>query len=208
MVQHIPGSITIYGIGRNYVQHIAELNNDRPAEPVVFLKSRNSLRGLDSAPVAFAGETFAYEAELVLQMTRDFSLGETASWQDVEMFGLGIDLTRREVQNSMKAKGLPWTLAKSFLGSSIVGPFTKIKDEATKKALNFEFLLNGESKQIGAVRDMIWSVPEVLTYLNSFSPLSSGDIVFTGTPHGVGNIVCGDRFELSSPQLGRFAGQL
>lgn len=201
-------SFTIYGIGRNYVQHIAELNNERPSEPVVFLKANKSLRGLDSAPVAFAGETFAYEAEVVLKIGRDFSLGESAWWQDVEQFGLGIDLTRRDVQTTLKAKGLPWTLAKSFLGSSIVSPFVKIKDEATKRALQFEFFLNGESKQIGSVRDMIWSIPEIVTYLNSFSPLRAGDLVFTGTPHGVGNIKCGDRFELVSPQLGRFSGQL
>ena len=108
----------IYCIGRNYADHIAELNNDRPKEPLVFLKSPASLRGLNDKILAFAEENFHYEAEVVVVASKDYQLHETATWQDIKHLALGIDLTRRSVQTELKNKGLPWTLAKSFFGSS------------------------------------------------------------------------------------------
>ncbi|MES2525560.1 MAG: fumarylacetoacetate hydrolase family protein [Bdellovibrionota bacterium] len=173
--------MTIYCVGRNYKKHAEELGNEVPESPIIFLKAESSVRGFTDAPIAFDTETFHFEAELVLK------IGENAA---IESYMLGIDLTRRAVQSELKAKGLPWTLAKSFQGSAILGkerPFDG-------KNLTFEFLLNGERKQLADTTNMLWSCEELCRYINSFSPLMEGDLIFTGTPEGVGEIRKHDKF--------------
>jgi fumarylpyruvate hydrolase len=109
---------TIFCIGGNYVKHAQELGNEVPSTPVVFLKAESSLY---TASLAFSGETFHHEVEIILKIARDFKLNEKTSPIDIEAMALGLDLTRREVQNELKTKGLPWTTAKSFAGPTVVG---------------------------------------------------------------------------------------
>jgi len=194
----------IYCIGRNYVKHAHELGNEVPESPVVFLKSSASLRGLEPQPdaLAFSDENFHHEVEMVLLVGRDVPLGGlTAGAEEacVEAIGLGLDLTRRETQTALKSKGLPWTTAKSFAGSAIVGPFTSIAglDESfALREVAFDLRVNGELRQAGRVEHMIFDVPSQLRYLNSLAPLLRGDLVFTGTPEGVATLRRGDSFEM------------
>lgn len=200
---------SIYCIGRNYADHIAELGNERPKSPLVFLKSQASLRSCKSKSFAvFPDESFHHEIEVVVKIDRNYKGNEIVAWEDLSQFTLGLDLTRREIQSQLKTSGLPWTLSKSFAGAAVVGDFVKLTDVSKMKNLTFSLSVNGEVKQQGSVQGMIWSIPELLTYINTFSPLRKNDIVFTGTPKGVGPIKYGDEFVLKSPQLDSFMGTL
>lgn len=200
---------TIYCIGRNYAEHAAELNNPVPGEPVVFLKSEASLRQLNERTLAFAGETFHHEAELVLKIARPAALGSAGAWDLVADVALGLDLTRRDVQAQLKAKGLPWTISKSFAGAAIVGDFVPLTSFSDREAIDFSLTVNGEERQRGNTRDMLFKVPVILSYLLQFQDLRLGDLVFTGTPKGVGPLRRGDRFELAFTGIERrFLGLL
>jgi 2-keto-4-pentenoate hydratase/2-oxohepta-3-ene-1,7-dioic acid hydratase in catechol pathway len=194
--------MTIYCVGRNYVDHAKELGNSVPSTPLIFMKSPNSMRGLMSEEVAFATDTFHYEAEIVLHIGKSHQLGENCQVDTISELSLGVDLTRREVQSKLKQQGHPWTLAKSFVGSALVGKRYPLKTFDDLNSLEFQFSLNGVLKQTGNTSQMIFSFEKIINYLNSFSPVKQGDIVFTGTPQGVGEIHCGDHFTLSFPQLG------
>lgn len=194
----------IYCIGRNYVKHVEELGNDVPTdEPVVFLKSTASLRRLtDDTPTAFPDETFHHECEMVLLIGEDVPLNGLLPGNEeecVRAIGLGLDLTRRTVQKTLKDKGKPWTTAKSFAGSAIVGPMTPL-DGATYPLsdIGFELRVNDEvrPRQVGDTSLMIFDVPATLRFLNSLTPLLRGDLIFTGTPEGVADMVKGDSFAM------------
>ncbi len=201
--------MTIYCIGRNYAAHAKELGNEIQGEPVVFLKSEDARRGLESAPMAFANETFHFEAELVLKIGRQISLGQKANWNDVDGVTLGLDLTRRGVQEELKKKGLPWTLAKSFKGSAVVGPWVERKKFTDLSRILFSLAVNGAVRQKGDTSLMLFPVPYILTFLASFNDLQIGDLVFTGTPEGVGPIKAGDSFDLTFMDQGiTFSGTL
>lgn len=201
--------MTIYCIGRNYAAHAKELGNEIHGEPVVFLKAENAKRGLESSPMAFANETFHFEAELVLRIGRQISLGQKAGWNDVDSVTLGLDLTRRGVQEELKKKGLPWTLAKSFKGSAILGTWVERKRFQDLSRIQFSLDVNGELRQKGDTSMMLFPVPQLLTFLASFNELQIGDLVFTGTPEGVGPIKAGDSFDLTFIDQGvTFSGSL
>lgn len=192
----------IYCIGRNYADHAKELQNPIPtSEPVVFLKSSSCLRALTSGPLAFADETFHHEAELVLRIGQQVSLGHKVGWDAVDAIGLGLDLTRREVQANLKAKGLPWTTAKSFAGSGLLSPFIRTTELEGRTDFQFSLSINDTLKQSGDTKQMLFDVPTILTWLATFNVLLPGDLVFTGTPLGVGPIRKGDAFtlELKTP---------
>lgn len=186
---------TIYGIGRNYVLHAKELGNAVPTEPVVFLKARTSLRGLDPAPLAF-DEAYHHEVELVLLVGSPVPLGADPGWGAVAAVTLGLDLTRREVQRRCKEQGLPWVPAKSFAGGAVVAPFVPLADLGDTAPLTFSLDVNGERRQEGDAAEMSFDVPALLRYLASLAPLAPGDLVFTGTPAGVGPIRKGDAFTM------------
>lgn len=189
---------TIYGIGRNYSEHALELGNPAPVgEPVVFLKAPSSVRPLSGGTLAFSTEVFHFEAELVLRIGQNVPMGsKNIGWSCVAGIGLGLDLTRREKQNELKAKGLPWTLAKSFAGSSLLSPFIQIRDLGGQEFFQFKFSIDGNLRQQGDTRQMTFDVPSILQYLSSFNSLLTGDLIFTGTPAGVGPISKGDNFTL------------
>ncbi|MEQ1503993.1 MAG: fumarylacetoacetate hydrolase family protein [Myxococcota bacterium] len=191
----------VYGIGRNYAAHAKELGNAVPEDPVVFLKVPASVRGLAPAPMAF-DEAFHHEVEVVLRIGRGVPLGAAGSWADVAAIAIGLDLTRREVQNRCKEKGLPWVPAKSFAGSAVVGPFVPLGRIGDPDRIGFGLTVNGEPRQRGVITGMTFPVPRVLTHLASLAPLEPGDLVYTGTPEGVGPIRRGDAFGLTLDTAG------
>lgn len=193
---------TIYCIGRNYAEHAKELGNAVPSEPVVFMKAAATLRPMASGPLAFADETFHHEAEVVFLVGRDIALGGTGDARDIAAAGLGLDLTRREVQSALKAKGLPWTTAKSFAGAAVVTDFVPMSRVADPARIHLSLDVNGERRQQGVTSDMLFPLPRILTFLASLAPLRPGDLIFTGTPPGVGPIRRGDKIRLQSPELG------
>ena len=193
-----PSPITIFGIGRNYADHARELGNAVPTEePVVFLKAASSLRGINDGKTAYASEELHHEAELVIRVGKLIPCGTTnPGWDFIDAVTLGLDLTRREKQTELKSKGLPWTLAKSFLGASVLAPFVPRADLNGKTEFEFHFYVNETLKQRGDTRHMIFDVPFILDFLARSHSLLPGDLIYTGTPAGVGPMKHGDRFTL------------
>jgi len=188
----------IYCIGRNYPEHIAELNNPLPDEPVVFLKSGACLRQLQEAGViAFPDETFHHEAELVLYIGKRIEYSEDCNWTAVSHVALGLDLTRRDLQSELKQKGLPWTRAKSFRGSAVVSTFIERDYLNYREGIEFDLKVNGSIRQHGQTNLMLFNVDAMLKSLVRLHPLDVGDLIFTGTPKGVGPVKVGDHLELS-----------
>lgn len=201
---------TVFCIGRNVFAHAVELGNAAPTEPLVFMKSAGSVRPLDArGHIAYPDETFHHEAEVVVVVGQPVSLGATVGWEAVEGIALGLDLTRRGVQNELKAAGLPWILAKSFMGAAPIGPVVPLNRFADPNAVRFTLDVNGERRQTGDLSGLSFPIPALLTRLASIQPLVPGDLVFTGTPAGVADFRVGDAFELAfvEPEL-RFSGVL
>ena len=168
-------------IGRNYVDHIKELANEIPDEMVVFLKPNSAISATLSA--MHNDDALHYEAELSF-------LYQGGQFTAV---ALGLDLTKREVQGKLKAKGLPWERAKAFDGSAVFSDFVAIPEEGLSQ-LNLSLVINDELKQQGGVSLMLVKPAEILKELQSFISLEDGDIVMTGTPKGVGVIATEDSF--------------
>jgi acylpyruvate hydrolase len=197
---------SIYCIGRNYKAHIAELGNQEMAEPIIFIKNIGALRG-SLGQVAYMNEEFHHEAELVLKVKEFYPMNSKPGPSTKLEIGLGIDLTRRGIQANLKANGLPWTLAKSFKGSAIVGQF--IPPPANVQNIQFKLYVNEVLKQSGNTALMIFDIPTIINFILSFQDLNIGDLIFTGTPEGVGPIKIGDRFNLTIPDLNyEFSGEL
>ena len=167
-------------VGRNYVAHIQELGNEIPGDMVVFNKPNSAISSRLRAQID--GETLHYEGEIALLI----SAGEIAG------VGFGLDLTRRELQSRLKAKGLPWERAKAFDGAALFSEF--VPAPADLRTLSLRLTVNGELRQAGGVGLMIYPPAEILRELGSFTTLEDGDIVMTGTPAGVGAIRSQDRF--------------
>jgi 2-keto-4-pentenoate hydratase/2-oxohepta-3-ene-1,7-dioic acid hydratase in catechol pathway len=173
-----PGKIVC--VGRNYVGHVKELNNEMPKEPVIFMKPNSAitgqLRSFDQEQLHFEGEiSFVYQ-------NGGFSA-----------VGFGLDITKRDLQRELKVKGLPWERCKSFDGSALFSRFVKI--DAVSPELKLELYINNELAQQGSIELMIYKPQEVLKSLSKFLSLNDGDVVMTGTPAGVGGINSGDKFE-------------
>jgi 2-keto-4-pentenoate hydratase/2-oxohepta-3-ene-1,7-dioic acid hydratase in catechol pathway len=194
--------INIYCIGRNFAKHVAELGNPSASKPIVFLKTASSLRSFQSGLTAFKEEVFHHEAELVLKIGLNHDLNQQYQPESIESIAFGIDLTRRARQNELKASQHPWTESKSFLGSGLVGQFHPFSIFSELKSIRFKFELNGHVKQQGDTDSMLFNFKHIVEYINQFSPLKAGDLIFTGTPEGVGEIKHGDQFQFSFPQLG------
>ncbi|MBC7662139.1 MAG: fumarylacetoacetate hydrolase family protein [Chitinophagaceae bacterium] len=189
----------IYCIGRNYVDHVKELQNEIPEEPVVFLKSPASLRPLHSDALACATESFHHEIELVIMVKHHIKMSEKADISAIGAITLGIDLTRRTLQNELKAKGLPWTLAKSFAGAGLLHSFQTFPKDAPD--IEFSLSVNGEERQRGHSKDMVFDFRRILNFLLKYQDLYPGDIIYTGTPAGVAAFKKGDSFQVVSKLL-------
>lgn len=165
--------------GRNYVEHIEELHSEFPDEPVIFMKPNSAI---SEQLHAFHLEPLHYEGELCF-------LFEAGRFSAV---GFGLDITKRALQNTLKSKGLPWERAKSFDGSALFSPFTRI--DRVSPDLSLELSINGQVVQSGNIGLMLYKPDDILRHLHSFISLNNGDILMTGTPKGVGRIHSGDLF--------------
>lgn len=185
-------------VGRNYAEHATELKNEVPKEPVLFMKPETALV-LKRQPFFlpdFSNDVH-YEAELVVKINK---LGKNIQARFANKYydqiSVGIDFTARDVQAELKAKGLPWEKAKAFDGSAVVGTFVSVGDFENINRLNFSLKQNGETKQLGNTSDMIFSVDHLIEYISSFFTLKIGDLIFTGTPSGVGKVNINDHLSL------------
>lgn len=184
-------------IGRNYLLHVKELANEAPSEPVVFLKPDTALLK-NNAPFyypSFSSEVH-FEAELTLRICKEGkNIAEKFASKYYDAIGLGIDFTARDVQDKLKDKNLPWLLAKGFNGSAPVSEFYPVEEYKDMQNLSFSLNINGEEKQKGNSRDMIFSFDKIISYISAYITLKKGDIIFTGTPSGVGPVKIGDTLE-------------
>lgn len=185
----------IIAIGRNYIEHAKELNNPVPKEPMFFMKPETAIVR-NNKPFFYPdfSQDVHYEAEIVLKINR---LGKNIETRFANRYyseiGLGIDFTARDVQQKCKEKGKPWEIAKAFDGSAPISNFVDKTKYNDLNNLNFSLDLNGKNVQSGNTQDMIFSFDELISYVSKFVTLKIGDLVFTGTPAGVGPINKGDR---------------
>jgi acylpyruvate hydrolase len=189
----------IIAIGRNYVDHAKELNNPVPTEPVVFLMPDTCILN-NNKPFFYPdfSRDIHYEVELVLKINRvGKNIQAKFAHRYFEEITVGIDFTARDLQKKAKEKGLPWEKAKAFDGSAPIGEFVKLDDLQNKEAIPFALDLNGERVQSGNSSEMIFSFSEIIAYVSQFFSLKMGDLIFTGTPAGVGPVKIGDRLTAS-----------
>ncbi len=184
-------------IGRNYAEHAKELKNAVPAEPVIFFKPDTALL-VGRQPFfypAFSNDIH-YECEILVKINRlGKNIQKKFAHRYYDEIGLGIDFTARDLQNELKTKGLPWEKAKGFDGSAVVGEFVSINSLKNKDNIEFQLLKNGVVVQSGYSKDMIFDIDSIIEYVSQFVTLKIGDIIFTGTPAGVGPVAVGDQLE-------------
>lgn len=181
-------------IGRNYVDHISELNNERPTEPVVFLKPDTAiiLKKFPFVIPAFSNDVH-HEVEILVKICKVGKyIDPKFAHKYYEEIGLGIDFTARDVQADLKTKGLPWEKAKAFDGSALVGDFLPKEEFISLENINFELHSNGNIVQQGNTSLMLWKIDEIISYVSQYFTLKKGDIIFTGTPKGVAQVKNGD----------------
>jgi len=187
----------ILAVGRNYSEHAKELNNPVPTEPVVFLKPDTALlrEGKPFFHPDFSNDIH-YEVELVVKIGKEGKhIAEKFALNYIESIGIGIDFTARDLQEKCKQKGLPWEIAKAFDHSAPIGTFINISDFKDLKNISFSLNKNSETVQTGNSSDMIFSFEQIISYLSKRFTLKKGDLIFTGTPAGVGKISIGDHFQ-------------
>ena len=183
-------------IGRNYAKHIEELENEKPASPVIFMKPDSSVI-LKNHPFVIPpfSEDIHYEVELLVKINRiGKHIDQKFAHKYYQEIGLGIDFTARDLQSAMKAKGLPWEKAKAFDGSAMIGPFVD-KTKLDLDNVRFQLHRNGDLVQDGQSAHMLWKIDELIAYVSQYFTLKIGDILFTGTPAGVGKVEAGDHLE-------------
>jgi acylpyruvate hydrolase len=186
----------IFAIGRNYADHINELNNERPDEPVVFTKPDTALlRNNSSFYYPDFSKDIHYEVELVLRISKDGkNVEEKFASNYFDSIGIGIDFTARDLQQKAKEKGLPWDIAKGFNGSAPLGDkFIPIREFTNIREINFKLEIDGKIKQEGNTSMMLFSFNTIIVYLSKFFTLKTGDLIFTGTPKGVGPVFVGNK---------------
>lgn len=169
---------------RTYPKHAAELGNSTPQEPVFFLKSSSSV--VPFGQIDCQNGDIHHELELVVRIGEDLK---------PDAMAVGLDLTKRTTQDYLKTGGLPWAAAKSFVGATVIGDWVDYCDEA-----EYDLMINGELKQKTALKQMTWSIEQLLDKLSEWAPLQVGDILFTGTPAGVGPLNRGDSIQVRLSQ--------
>ncbi|MDB5231409.1 MAG: fumarylacetoacetate hydrolase family protein [Chitinophagaceae bacterium] len=187
----------IFCVGRNYGEHAKELKNEIPEEPVIFMKPKNALLQ-PNTPFYYPefSNELHYELEIILHVSKNgrYIPGKHAD-KYVNEISVGIDFTARDIQNELKKKGLPWEKAKAFDNSAVAGTWKPLKDGALEKPMQFYLLLNGEKVQHGNSADMVFDFKTVISHISQYFSLNIGDMIFTGTPAGVGECSVGDRLE-------------
>ncbi len=184
-------------VGRNYVDHAKELGNDIPDEPVIFMKPKSAL--LQSHTPFYYPEfsnELHYECELVLRVCKNGKyIQERHAANYYNGITVGIDFTARDIQDELKKKGLPWEKAKAFDNSAAVGKFIDVTPAMNRKNIGFTFYKNKELVQDGNSGKMIFSIDSLISHISNYFSLNIGDLIFTGTPAGVGECVVGDVLE-------------
>lgn len=184
-------------IGRNYADHISELNNERPDEPVIFMKPDTAILPKKTPFVIpeFSNDVH-HEVEVLVKICK---VGKYISPKFAHKYydeiGLGIDFTARDLQSMLKEKGLPWEKSKAFDHSAIIGDFLPKNNYTSLENLNFELRKNSEIVQKGSTSMMLWNIDEIVSYVSQFFTLKKGDIIFTGTPKGVASVKENDVLE-------------
>jgi len=184
-------------IGRNYSEHAKELNNPVPEKPVFFMKPDTALLQKNN-PFFYPdfSKDVHYETEIVLKINRNGRhIEEKFAHKYFEEIGIGIDFTARDLQAEQKKKGLPWEIAKAFDGAAPVGQFVSKNRYPDINNLHFSLKINGEIRQQGNTADMMFSFDKIIAYISQFISLKTGDLIFTGTPSGVGPAHINDHFE-------------
>ena len=180
-------------IGRNYTKHIEELANEKPENPVIFMKPDSAILLKNNPFVipSFSNDVH-YEVEILVKINRiGKHIQEKFAHKYFEEIGLGIDFTARDLQSKLKSKGLPWEKAKAFDGSAVIGNFVSKKGFILND-LNFKLFKNKELVQDGNTAKMLWKIDEIISYVSRFFTLKIGDVIFTGTPSGVGKVEVND----------------
>ena len=181
-------------IGRNYTEHIKELANERPEEPVVFIKPDSSVLPKDQDfYIPDFTQNVHYEVEVLVKICKvGKHIDERFAHKYYNEIGLGIDFTARDLQSELKEKGLPWEKAKGFDGSAVIGKWLPKSNFKDLNNLNFSLIRNNEMVQEGNTSFMLWKIDELIAYVSKFFTLKKGDVLFTGTPAGVGKIATND----------------
>ena len=184
-------------IGRNYAEHAKELGNEVPDQPVIFMKP-NSAYHQPSNPFYYPEFTneLHYECEIVVRISKNGKLIEEVNASKYyDSISVGIDFTARDIQTELKKKGLPWEKAKGWDGSAVIGKWQPISQEVDMKNIIFSLNKNGQVVQQGNSRDMIHDIDKIIAHVSRFFSLNIGDVIFTGTPAGVGECIVGDELE-------------
>ncbi|EKT4547263.1 fumarylacetoacetate hydrolase family protein [Flavobacterium psychrophilum] len=184
-------------IGRNYTEHIAELQNERPAEPVVFLKPDSAIL-LKQHPFVIPefSDDIHHEIEIIVRINKVGKYIEPKfAHKYYDEISVGIDFTARDLQQKLKDKGLPWEKSKAFEGSAVIGDFLSKKNYNSIENLTFELTNNGTTVQKGNTNMMLWKIDELIAYVSQYFTLKIGDVIFTGTPAGVAKVNPNDVLE-------------
>ncbi len=177
-------------IGRNYAKHIEELQNERPTEPVIFLKPDSAILAKNQPFfIPPFSNDIHYEVEILVKINKVGKyIDEKFAHKYYDEIGLGIDFTARDLQDKLKNKGLPWEKSKAFDGSALIGDFFPKESLGDLSNLNFSLQINDNEVQNGSSNAMLWKIDEIIAYVSQFFTLKKGDIIFTGTPEGVGKV--------------------
>ncbi len=184
-------------IGRNYTAHIEELENERPKDPVVFIKADSAVlpKEQDFYLPPFSNNVH-HEVELLVKITKvGKHIAKEFAHKYYDEVSLGIDFTARDIQDELKSKGLPWEKAKSFDGSAVIGKWVSKSNYKDLNQLSFSLKKNNEVVQSASSELMLWKFDELISYVSQFFTLKKGDIIFSGTPSGVGKVEAGDVLE-------------
>src|SRR5690606_21694898 len=187
----------VIAVGRNYIDHAKELNNPIPDKPVIFMKPDTALLkdNKDFYYREYSNDVH-YEVELVIRICHEGKhVSPKFAHKSVDAIGLGIDFTARDIQAVHKEKGLPWELAKSFDHSAVISPLFPKEDFPDLNNITFSLTKNGKTVQSGNTKDMIFNIESLIVFISKYITLRKGDLIYTGTPVGVGPIAIGDKFE-------------
>ncbi len=181
-------------IGRNYAEHIKELNNERPDEPVIFTKPESAiLKDGEAFYYPDFSQDIHHEVEILVKINKmGKNIEEKFAHKYYDEIGIGIDFTARDIQSKLKAKGLPWDLAKGFNGSAPISEFVPKSKFADFTNLNFHLDVNGSLRQEGNTSMMLYPIDTIIAFVSRYFTLKTGDIIFTGTPAGVASVEVGD----------------
>ncbi len=177
-------------IGRNYAQHISELKNEKPSEPVIFLKPDTAIL-LKKQPffIPDFSDEVHHEVEVLVKINRvGKHIDSKFAHKYYDQIGLGIDFTARDLQKKLKDKGLPWEKSKAFDGSAVVGKWVSKSSFDDLSNLPFSLHKNNTIVQSSSTKDMLWTIDEIIAYVSQFFTLKIGDVIFTGTPSGVSRV--------------------